>query len=216
MRPASLVIGSLRLRRALRGEAGTASVATRLLHGWGNPRYAASPELLTAVIQAVAVARGPIVECGSGVTSIVLATAARQNGTEVLTLEHDRAWAERVRRRLRRLGLSDRSVAHRPLVSRGDHDWYDVGPRDLPSSVALLLCDGPPASTRGGRIGVLDVVDRLRPSVIIVDDTDRYAERTLYTQVEALGYERDEASGPGSGTFTVLRATASNPRGSPA
>lgn len=215
MRPASLLVGSLRLRRALRDPSSSESAAISLLRGWGNPRYAASPELLAAVIRAVAVADGPIVECGSGITSVVLAAARRQNGVRVLTLEHDPIWAETVQRRLRRLGLGARSVAHRPLEPRGDHDWYGIHGEDLPPRIALLLCDGPPGSTRGGRIGVLGVIERHRPSVIIIDDTDRTAEEALSVNIERLGYERDDEAGPRSGTFTLLRATNARGDGGP-
>lgn len=205
MRPVALLVGSVQLRRALRGTASADGAAGWLVRGWGNPRYAASPELLASVIRATQVADAPIVECGSGVTSVVLAAAHKHLGTRVVSLEHDPRWASTVRRRLKHLGHRHEFLLHRPLEAGERADWYSVLPGDLPAQIGVLLCDGPPASTRGGRLGVLQAIVETSPTIVIIDDVERPAETELCRQVENLGYSIvDRTTGPGS-SHAVLR-----------
>jgi hypothetical protein len=152
MRPFALAVASLRLRWALGRDSSPAALANQLTRGWGNPGYAASPQLVETVIREVRRREGPVLECGSGVTTVVLATARRCFGTEVLSLEHERTWADAVRRRLRWLLLPCDHVVHRPLERRGSHDWYAVDESEVPGTVALVVCDGPPAATLGGGV----------------------------------------------------------------
>ncbi len=71
-----------------------------------------------------------------------------------------------------------------PLVSYGPFDWYSVGPHVLPRSFSLVVCDGPPGDTRGGRMGLMPVLhDHLAPGCRIpVDDTFRSGERHVIEQ----------------------------------
>lgn len=211
MKPVSLVLGVAGLRRALRTGQNVEGVAKRLARGWGNPRYAASPDLVATVIRQAGRSEGTIAECGSGVTTIVLAAAHKHLGTEVVTFENDETWATTVRRRLRLLRLPDHGVLHRPLVTRPDFDWYDVRPGDLSGPVGLLICDGPPASTRGGRTGVMELVENARPVVLVLDDTDREAERELSARVEARGYAIEPSIPHASDAHVVLRAQPAAP-----
>lgn len=192
VRPVPLLRGAIGLRRALLEAREIDHVALLLSRGWGNPEFAAAPELIAAVIRDVAGSRNAVVECGSGVTSVVLAAARKHLGTEVVTLEHDANWAATVERRLRVLGLHHDGVLVRPLENRDGASWYSVTRGDLPQRVGLAICDGPPASTRGGRMGILELLDRpWTPDVVLLDDTHRESERTLAEQVDGLGYSHE-------------------------
>lgn len=205
VKPVALVAGVLGLRRALLQGRDVDQVADRLARGWGNPEFAAAPELLAAVIREAAASRSAIVECGSGATSVVLAAARKYLGAEVVTLEHDPHWARIVQRRLRALRLHYDGVLVRPLEDRGDYDWYAVRDADLPQRIGLVICDGPPASTRGGRSGVTELVDRAGPpEVVLLDDTQREAESALATQLEGLGYSSHRATGSLARSFKRL------------
>lgn len=205
VKPVALVAGVLGLRRALLEGHNVDQVAARLARGWGNPEFAAAPELLAAVIREAAASKSAIVECGGGVTSVVLAAARKHLGAEVVTLEHDPQWARIVQRRLRALRLHHDGVLDRPLEDRGGYDWYAVGGADLPQRIGLVICDGPPASTRGGRSGVAELVDRIwPPDVVLLDDTHRDAESALVAQLEGLGYSSQRSSGSLARSFTRL------------
>ena len=73
-----------------------------------------------------------VVEGGSGVSTVVLALAAREHGiaARIVALEHDPDWAESTRRLLARHGVAEYAeVRVAPLgpTSLADHHtpWYD-------------------------------------------------------------------------------------------
>ncbi len=61
---------------------------------WGNEHWSANAEYLDAVAAAACRERGPILECGCGLTTLVLATIARRTGSSIYSLEHDSAWRQ--------------------------------------------------------------------------------------------------------------------------
>lgn len=135
------------------------SLIDRLVDGWDNP-YGAAPEYLDAVVRTVRAAGSPVLECGSGLTTIVLGHYA-----EVWTLENEPAWARRVTRYLQRCKLGRVHLHTRPLVDHEGLRWYPV-PDDLPPRFPVVVCDGPP----GGRVALLAVLgSRLRGASIVVD-----------------------------------------------
>ena len=152
-----------------------------LIRVWGNPAYSAGSGFVGAVDRATHELRsGRVLECGSGLTTIVLALRARATGSFVATLEHDEAWCAEVQRRLRRAGLSPDIVRHAPLQDVGDADWYTL-PDRLPTQFDLIVCDGPPGDTRGGRSGLGQLLPgRLADGgTILLDDVQRPHEREL-------------------------------------
>jgi predicted O-methyltransferase YrrM len=194
---------SRELRRGLRAlerdPHGSEEVWSELANGWDNQRWSAGVEYLDAVGRASLEHEGPILECGSGLTTLVLATIARRTGSQVWTLEHDARCFEIVQARLRQFGLQAR-LQLTPLRDYGSFDWYDVEPTVHPS-FSLVVCDGPPKRTRGGRFGLLPVLgDRLAPGcVILLDDASRAQEREVLARWAAsrpLKYELRGASRP--------------------
>ena len=128
-----------------------------------------------------------IVECGSGTSTIWLATALERRGGDglVVALESSDQYAEQTRAQLGRLGLGHRAtVLHAPLVDtalpdRSSQPWYDVSALALPAAIDLLFVDGPrgniAAQSRYPAFPVL--ADLLAPeAVVILDDTGRPAE----------------------------------------
>src|SRR5688500_19610835 len=59
-----------------------------LVYGWGNESWSAHPEYLGACIQFALVVKGPILECGSGLSTVLLAAVAKKRETEDWALEH--------------------------------------------------------------------------------------------------------------------------------
>src|SRR3989442_15841288 len=59
-----------------------------LQHAWGNEGFAAQTDYLQEVARAAATTPGPILECGSGLTSILLGLLAGRRGVETWSLEH--------------------------------------------------------------------------------------------------------------------------------
>jgi len=174
--------------------------ATSLIYGWGNESWSAAHEYLVASAQSAMRCRTPILDCGSGLTTIILGVIAQKTGNTVWALEHQRFWGERVAQYLRRYHISSVRLHLTKLVDYGEFCWYSVPIELLPDNFSLVLCDGPPGQTRGGRYGLLPVMrSKLAPgAVILLDDAGRQQERDtaarwaneLGTAYEVLGSTR--------------------------
>jgi hypothetical protein len=135
--------------------------------------------------------RTTIVECGSGVSTVVLARLLRQRGRGTLVaVEHDAGWAARVGELLTAEGLDGVArVVHAPLS--GVAPWYDHDVLEaLPTAIDLLVVDGPPAHAAGEglrRAPALEFFDpRLAPgATVVLDDVDRPGERDVLAGWEA-------------------------------
>jgi len=116
---------------------------------------------------------GTILECGSGLSTLILALIARRKGQRLVTCEHVDSWAIAVQNALDNFGLTNVEIVCTPLVSYGDFDWYRL-PADTfrEREISLVVCDGPPESTRGCRHGVLPVIMPFlrNGAVILLDD----------------------------------------------
>ena len=172
----------------------------RLTNLWGNEGWSASREYLTGCLAAAHVTRGAILECGTGLSTLLLGIIAGRTGQKVWSLEHDEAWARRIGTCLTRHGIDSVEVCVRPLRNYGSFHWYDPPLDALPTDFSLVVCDGPPGSTPGGRSGMLPVMrSHLGPGcVILLDDADRAEEqaiaaewgRELATSIKSCGEEK--------------------------
>lgn len=117
--------------------------------------WAASPDFLLEVARhARGLKHATVLECSSGISTVVLARCMQLNGTgRVYSLEHDARFAEQTRAQLRRHGLQDwATVIDAPLMPY-DLDgqswpWYDLAQLPALLTVDLLVIDGPPQATR--------------------------------------------------------------------
>jgi hypothetical protein len=170
------------LRAAVaRGTAPPPEVVRGLIYGWGNEQWSAREDYLAACLAAALAARGPILECGTGLTTVVLGVVAQRTGNAVWALEHRGEWGARVETHLRRYGGDAVRVSTGPLKAYAGYDWYDPPVGAMPEAFALVVCDGPPGATRGGRYGLVPVMRaRLPPGcVILLDDARRGGERAV-------------------------------------
>jgi hypothetical protein len=152
----------------------------RLRHSWGNPGYEADLDYLRLVCEHAISARFPVLECGSGLTTVLLAVTAARRGVDVWSLEHDLGWYRATRRVLVHFGLRGIHLVHAPLVRHEGYSWYDAPLSLMPDRFGLVVCDGPPGSTLGGRGGLMHVMrDRLRGAIILIDDAERPSERAM-------------------------------------
>lgn len=149
---------------------------------WGNPGFAADLPYLGAVLDYATHARGPVLECGSGLTTLLL--ALRLGDQVAWSLEHLEKWRRHIRARLWLAGTGAH-VLLAPLKSYGSFVWYEV-PAALPREFRLVVCDGPPGTTAGGRYGLLPLLgDRLpKGTVILLDDAHRVDEQAALTRWE--------------------------------
>lgn len=136
----------------------------------GNP-FTAVEDVLAICVHLAREADGPIIETGSGLTTIMMA-AANPDQT-VWCLEHDPLYAEKLRQMVKQTGLSNIALCVQPIAERSTGDkWYDL--RDLagtlPWRFALGLNDGPPRSV-GSRTHFFTAM-KGKVDTIICDDAD--------------------------------------------
>ena len=183
------------LRRAVRrlaalpvGEAPSRELLADLLTGWSNDGFAADLDYLEEVSRRAAAVQGPVLECGSGLTTLLVGLLAGRRGFETWSLEHHPEWHARVGAALEAHGVPRARLALAPLKSYVGFSWYDPPLAEMPEAFPLVVCDGPPGTTPGGRYGLLPVMRGRLPagSLILLDDADRPEEQ------EALGRWADE------------------------
>lgn len=146
------------------------------MRGW-----AASPDFLLVLAHEIG-RRKPrcVVECSSGVSTLVIGRALQLNGMgQVFSLEHHAEFAEKTRHWIADYGLSSvATVIDAPLETRlTKTPWYclDALPTDA-GSIDILVVDGPPAAIAPfARAPALPrLLDRMSDCyIILVDDADR-------------------------------------------
>src|SRR2546429_1908774 len=176
------------LRRARRrlaalplGTAPERRLLAELRAAWDNEGFTADIDYLAEVARYAAHTPGPVLECGSGLTTLLLGALAGRRGVEVWALEHDPQWRRRVAAALRDHVAGQVYLWLSPLSDYGAFAWYAAPLPLMPEQFRIVVCDGPPDGTRGGRVGLLAVMgDRLAPgAVILLDDASRESEQDV-------------------------------------
>jgi hypothetical protein len=161
------------------GQIPTRKMLAGLLASWGNNLFTADLDYLEEVAKQAVKTSGPILECGSGLTTIILGLLAGQHGVEVWSLEHIPKWYSRVNKILQRYKISGVNLYLSPLQDFGSFYWYSPPFACLPYDFRLVICDGPPSyQTPGGRYGLLPVLGQrfCANTLILLDDADRESE----------------------------------------
>lgn len=151
---------------------------SNLIYGWGNEGWSALEEYIQACLRFAMQSNGPILECGSGLTTLLLGVIAQRTGNTVWSLEHNPEWKEKVTTQLRRFRIKSVHLCLSQLKDYGDFSWYVPPLEKMPEKFAMVVCDGPPGDTPGGRYGLLPVMkSRLAPgATILLDDARREDE----------------------------------------
>ena len=173
-----------RLASAGESEAPSGDVLSELARGWGDDGFHAASGYLEEVAHWAVRARGPVLEIGSGLTTLILGTLAGRRGLPVWTLEHHPQFFRQTEEKLRRYGLTNIHLTLAPLRDYGDFCWYDPPLDALPRDFGLVIADGPPGDVKGGRLGLLPVLrSHFAPGVIVLlDDAERAQEKAVLRQ----------------------------------
>jgi hypothetical protein len=160
------------------------NVLSDLIYGWGNEGFSAKHEYLTALFRYARNSEGPILECGSGLSTVLLGLVADTGGKKVWSLEHIPFWAEKLKTVLRGHKIKSVELCVAALRDYGAYSWYDPPKHRMPSNFSLVVCDGPPGNTPGGRYGLLPIMgSHFKPGcVILLDDTKRVSESDIISR----------------------------------
>jgi hypothetical protein len=162
------------------GELAPATI-DNLIYGWGDNSWSAKEEFIQVTVQAARQIQGPILECGSGLTTLLLGLVAQQTGRRVWTLEHNASWANKVQNALAHHSILGVNVCLAQLCDYQSYVWYAAPKTHMPTDFALVVCDGPPGNTLGGRYGLLPQMRaHLRPGcIVLLDDATRPGEQQV-------------------------------------
>lgn len=134
-----------------------------LADAWGNKSHSLRPAALQVLYRHAVELSRPVLDIGSGLSTIVAAVAAERSGVPVYALENDLEQWERVNAALDMLQL--KAGLYLCPMSTVDR-WYQV-PADLPGAFGLVVVDGPMDLPNRGRVyGSID----LTGAVVIADD----------------------------------------------
>ena len=191
------------------------SVLQDLIDAWGNSGWSALDEYLRVGIEHVLETDDAILECGTGLSTLLFGAVAQSRGIDYWALEHLPEWSDRITHCLERYKATDVRISTRPLRRYAGFDWYDPPLAEMPRSFSLVICDGPPSRTLGGRYGLAAVMrTRLRAGcVVLLDDAEREHERQIARLWQAeLGAEAEFLDGRKPLIRLVVRGPAAAAR----
>ena len=118
-----------------------------------------------------------VLECGSGLSTLLLGRYARATGATVTALEHQPRYYDRTKQWLAAEGLRENVDLRRVGLEQYDGDpWYMAA---LPDNIDFALIDGPPESTGGRARTFYEIYPHLRPDGrwhVWLDDAHRPSE----------------------------------------
>ena len=95
-------------------------VLAELIAAWGNPGWSAQEEYLRVCITQALKSNGPTLECGSGLSTLLLGVVANAMGFEHWALEHEREWSAGSMKRGSRTSCRRCAVSTVPLKHTTD------------------------------------------------------------------------------------------------
>jgi hypothetical protein len=190
------------------GQTPSLALLEELQEGWDNHGMAARTDYLAEVCRQGVRAERAILECGSGLTTLLLGLLAGRRGVGVWSLEHLPEWRKRVASALARHDIPEVHLLLAPLENYGAFTWYS--PKvPLPANFDLVVCDGPPSETQGGRYGMLPVMrNRIdERTMILLDDAERPSEHQVLRQWQDDAAVMIAVRETQSGAFALVRGT---------
>ncbi len=157
--------------------------------------FAASPDILLLLARKILELKPKVVvECGSGVSTVVIARCLQLNGQgKLISVDHESSYAEQTRVELDRMGLSEWAVVHHAELTEGvfgsgRQDWYNTSafPND---GIDLAFIDGPPVllGPRARYPAGPFLLPKMNPTgMMILDDASRPEEAEIVKQWKAL------------------------------
>lgn len=153
----------------------------KLIVGWSNQGYSGQITYLKTCLQFAKTSNGSFLECGSGLSTLLLGIALKKSSVNYIAFENNDFWFNKMKEVLLKFQLKNVKLYHTPLIQKEGYDWYDYANVPLPETFSLIICDGPPGQTKGGRLGLVpEMKSKLLPgTVILLDDTVREEERSV-------------------------------------
>ena len=153
-----------------------------------TPDWSAAPDFISLIAEHCLQHKPTaIVECSSGLTTLVLSRCCQINGAgKVISFENGEKYVEKTRSRLIEFGLTAYSdVIHTPLVKQSVNneifDWYSLKENQI-SLIDMLVIDGPPGFIQPySRLPAIPLLmeQMSKDCVIFLDDAARDDEKII-------------------------------------
>lgn len=154
-----------------------------------------------------------ILECGSGLSTVVLTKWAQEHDSQFIALEHDPKYFEKTVGMLQDFGLDKDAVRFAPLVQCTDEKytfiWYSMDFEKLERKFDFVLVDGPPGAV--GRYGALpQLAQHLADSwEVWLDDYERDHEKGVLAAWQKI-YGGETSALPVGHQIGILQKKASH------
>jgi predicted O-methyltransferase YrrM len=156
------------------GQVPSRELLKKLRLGWDNQGWDAKLDYFEEIARRVVATKGPILECGSGLSTVVMGYLAGRRNVELWSLEHNPDWYRRVSGVIKRREAPGINLCLAPLRDYKEFNWYDPPLAEMPAKFSLVICDGPPDLSHGGRYGLMPILgDRLESGTVILFDDAR-------------------------------------------
>ncbi|HET6890279.1 MAG TPA: hypothetical protein VFH31_04195 [Pyrinomonadaceae bacterium] len=182
-RPARSALLAYIFRQAMRdlarlqpGQMPSRELLKKLRLGWDNQGWDAKLDYFEELAKRAVATEGPILECGSGLTTLVVGYLAGKRKVETWSLEDNADWYRRVSNAIEKHRVPGVNLCLSPSRRYDGFNWYDPPLGQMPARFSLVICDGPPDLASGGRYGLLPILgNRLEPGAVILFDDAREA-----------------------------------------
>ncbi|MBK8852995.1 MAG: hypothetical protein IPN10_02570 [Saprospiraceae bacterium] len=143
-----------------------------LITGWGNQGYSALTGYTRAFISRGVDNRGDVLDCGSGLSTLLLGIIGDRYGFNVISLEENPQWAEKVRFWLHKLDIKSVNIEVKKGKQYDGYYWYAPSEAVKARKYRLVLLDGPTDHGNNARYGLFPVMipSFIRGCVILADD----------------------------------------------
>ena len=147
--------------------------------------WAAGPEYYAHICNDIVVnGKNNVVECGSGISTILMARLINKNNlpAKIVSIDHDADWQHVVAKILESDGIRDVvQFMHSPLESTDGYSWYDTKRLNFPEGfcVDTVIVDGPIGNVPLARYGAVPYLHKFlsrKCYTIYLHDTDRRDE----------------------------------------
>ncbi|PLW81520.1 class I SAM-dependent methyltransferase [Kineobactrum sediminis] len=167
-------------------------VEVKPTHGFPPMRgWAASPDFLYHLVRHIQdTSPKTVLECSSGVSTLIISGCIRNYGGHVFSLEHDPVYASKTRRLLELHKFEENAqIIDAPLGAIDLPDWhgswYNIEQLPKDKKIDMLVIDGPPATICAkARLPALYVLSELlaEECTIFLDDAAREDESLIVAQ----------------------------------
>ena len=158
----------------------TKSIIYFVRFGYGNLPWTAREDYIFNLIKFETKVDNSIIELGSGLTTLILSTIIKSKKKNFLAVENNYEFFLNTQKYLKKFKLDESNLRYIPLKDYGDFEWYDISKSNISNQLDLIICDGPPSTTKGGRLGIIKILNLLSVGgFIIIDDANRKGEQKV-------------------------------------